>query len=149
MEQIAGAVVGGLLGGGSSGGGTVSQDRNPWGPAQPWLQNLINQGQGLQSQYAANPFSQAQQTAYSNQNALSDAYRSMLPDLLKSIGNAGSFDRTNPLARPAGYNFNLTPQFQRIGAFAPGVMQTAIKQPVAQTYAPVQVDNSGVSNNPT
>lgn len=107
----AGALVGGLLGGGRGGGTqTQSASREPWGPAQPWLQQNIGRGQALQNFYQANPFSGAQKTAYNNQFTMSDAYRAMLPQLMAGM-NTQTFDRTNPLQRPTMQSFAM-PQAQ-------------------------------------
>lgn len=116
--QILGALAGGLLGGDDS-ESSQTQKREPWAAAQPWLQNNIAFGQQLQNQYMDNPFSPQQQAALSNSFGMSDAYRSILPQLIGGI-NQGQFDRRNPLQRPQAFNFNgFNPQFTQLGAFKP------------------------------
>jgi hypothetical protein len=119
MEQIGGALIGGLLGG-DEGGGSQTSQREPWKEAQPWLKDNIKLGQQLQNQYMQNPFSQQQQNAFSNAFGMSDAYRAMLPQLLQGL-NGGQFDRRNPLGRPQAMNFGgFNPQFTQMGAFKQG-----------------------------
>lgn len=119
MEAF-GAIAGGLLGGDDEQSTqTQTQQREPWAAAQPWLQNNLALGQQLQNQYMDNPFSPQQQSAFSNAFGMSDAYRSILPQLIGGI-NQGQFDRRNPLQRPQAFNFSgFNPQTSQMGAFRP------------------------------
>ena len=110
-----GAVVGagvGLIGSAMSsdkngGAGTQTQSKEPWAPAQPWLLSNIVQGQGLQSQYAAQPFSPKQQAAYDNSYAQSDYMRGLIPSLLTQLqGQPIGFDPSNPTAKPKAWDWN-------------------------------------------
>lgn len=111
-----GAVVGagvGLLGSAMSsdkngGAGAQSQtsSKEPWAPAQPWLLRNLVQGQALQDQYTAQPFSPKQQAAYDNSYAQSDYMRQLVPSLLGQMGNQGvGFDANNPLAKPKAWDW--------------------------------------------
>lgn len=146
--QILGALAGGLLGGGDS-ESSQTQTRTPWAPAQPWLQNNITQGQALQNQYMANPFSQQQQNAFSNSFGMSDAYRAMLPQLLQGL-NMGQFDRTNPLKRPQAMSFSgFNPQMSQMGAFRsvmPQQAQTVAPPSLQQMAAPVGYSEHGFAD---
>jgi len=135
MEQLGGALIGGLLGD-DGGGSSQTAERSPWAPAQPWMQNNITQGQELQNRYMTNPFSQQQQNAYSNAFGMSDAYRSMLPQLLAGL-NSGTFDRTNPLQRPKAMSFGgFKPQTYAMGGFQTPVSQQPAMQATPQAAAP-------------
>ena len=62
-----GAVLGGLLGfAGSSGNQTQTVNKDPWGPAQPYLLNNLQTLSDLQKFYQANPMNAQQQQAYQN-----------------------------------------------------------------------------------
>lgn len=110
-----GAVIGagaGLLGSAMSsdkngGAGTQTQSKEPWAPAQPWLLSNIVQGQNLQNQYAAQPFSPKQQAAYDNSYAQSDYMRGLVPSLLNQLqGQPIGFDPSNPTAKPKAWDWN-------------------------------------------
>jgi hypothetical protein len=102
-------VVGGMMSdsGGGGGGQSQSQSKQPWMPATPWLMNNLNRGQTLQSQYEAQPFNAQQQQAYGNQANQSAYMRAAVPSLLRQMqGNQIGFDRSNPNARPAAFNWD-------------------------------------------
>jgi hypothetical protein len=101
---IGGALLGGLLGG-KDGQQSQTSTKQPYGPATGWLDSNIADGQALQNYYKQNPFSQAQQNAYGNSQALSDSFRSVMPGLNKQMSSTQYFDRSNPLARPQSFNF--------------------------------------------
>lgn len=86
---IIGAVAGQLASkaiNGSGSGGSQTVDKSPWEPAQPFLKDLIKDGQSLYSHYQKNPFSDAQKTAYQNQMTMNDAYNNqIMPGLLKGF----------------------------------------------------------------
>lgn len=105
FEQLAGAVVGGLL---SKKGGSQQQvaSNEPWAPVQPWLKSLVSQGQSLSDYYQQNPLSQGQQRAYDNLGAQADYTRMLIPGLLGQLSAQPlGFDRNNPMARPQAFNF--------------------------------------------
>ncbi|APW37659.1 hypothetical protein RD110_11025 [Rhodoferax koreense] len=111
IGQVAGAAVGGLLGGGDSGGGagTTTATKEPWAEAAPWIKSNLATGQALQSQYAANPFNQQQLAALGNMGNQTSYMNTLIPDLLGQIsGQQTGFNRDNPSARPASYNFGTT-----------------------------------------
>ena len=104
--EILGAVAGGLLGG-KGGGGSQTVSKDPWEAVQPWLKDLISQGQDLSSYYSSNPFNAAQTAAYGNMANQSAYMRSLVPSLLGQVsGQPLAFDPTNPAARPQAYQFN-------------------------------------------
>lgn len=68
LGSNAGSIVGGLLGAAGSGDSKTgaTQNRDPWGPAQPYiLKNLENESK-LQDYYQKTPFNQQQTQGYSN-----------------------------------------------------------------------------------
>lgn len=91
---ITGALVGGLMSDGSSGGQQVSKD--PWGPTQKPLTDMVNDGTDLYHYYQQNPFNQIQQTAYQNLFGDLDAFRGQ---------NSGLMDFANRLM---GTNYSRT-----------------------------------------
>ena len=102
-------VVGNALMSDSGGGGgqTSTQSRQPWMPATPWLMNNMAQGQNLQAQYQNQPFNAQQQQAYQNQANQSAYMRAAVPSLLRQMqGQQLGFDRSNPNARPAAFNWD-------------------------------------------
>lgn len=106
--NIGGALLGGLLGGQDSKTSQTTTN-NPYAPAQPWINANIGSGQRLQNFYQANPLSPGQIGAFANSFAGTQGYRDTANSLLGQMSNAQTFDRTNPLARPAMFNFQ-TPQ---------------------------------------
>jgi len=86
----------GIFGGG---GGTVQtqQQSSPWGPVQPYLQDVFSRAQGLSNMPAQSPFTvQAQQMA---------AQRAMDPNSLtgqaqRTVGNTISGQYLNPSTNP-------------------------------------------------
>lgn len=60
------------------GGGTTTQSSEPWGPAAPWLEDLIQQGRDLGGHYQANPFNRQQQTGYQNLFSDLDHFRNTI-----------------------------------------------------------------------
>lgn len=75
--------------------------KDPWAAAVPFLQQQLQQGQQLSAQYAAHPFSQAQQTAYGNLGGLLDSINGGgMAGLLSGMGanasGANQYSRANP-----------------------------------------------------
>lgn len=134
FEQLAGAVVGGLL---SKKGGSQQQvaSNEPWAPVQPWLKSLVSQGQSLSDYYQQNPLSQGQQRAYDNLGAQADYTRMLIPGLLGQLSAQPlGFDRSNPSARPQAFQFGGTG-----GAGGAGGLLSLLSQqrPSAPSRAPM------------
>jgi hypothetical protein len=108
MWNIGGAILGGLLGGQSSTQSTT-QSRDPYAPAQPFINQTINSGMGLQQQYQAQPLSLGQIGAYANSQGLTDGFRAQAADLTSQMNNMRQFDRSNPTQRATQFNFNSAP----------------------------------------
>lgn len=86
LAKTAAPYVGAIGGALTSGDKTATQTREPWAAAQPWLKDMIAQGQQLQQQYQANPFSSTQQQAYGNLFGLLNQFNTqMAPGLLNNI----------------------------------------------------------------
>jgi hypothetical protein len=95
--------------------GESKNTKEPWAEAVPWLKQNLAQGQELQNQYMANPFSPQQKQAYANQYAQSDYVRQLVPGLLGQMQNQQvGFDREKPTAKPNAWNWLLD------GTQAPG-----------------------------
>lgn len=104
---VGGALASGSGGGGGGGGQTQTASKEPWLLAQPWIMNNLASGQRLQSQYEAQPFNAQQQQAYQNQANQGAYMRAAVPSLLRQMqGNQIGFDRSNPNARPAAFNWD-------------------------------------------
>ena len=77
-----------------------TQTRDPWGPAQPYILEALQQGQKLNQQYQAQPFSPQQQTAYNNLGGLLNLANTNAPGLLSGFQanatGANNYDRSNP-----------------------------------------------------
>ncbi len=108
MWNIGGALLGGLLGGQSATQSTT-QSRDPYQPAQPFINQTINSGMGLQQQYQAQPLSLGQIGAYANSQGLTDGFRAQATDLVGQMNNMRQFDRNNPTQRATQFNFNSAP----------------------------------------
>lgn len=116
-----GNIAGALAGAASARDQTQSTNRDPWGPAQPLLRDLIAQTGALSQQYQQQPFSAAQQTAYGNVGGLLNALNGSAPGLLAGFGanasGANNFDRSNPRrAMTGGAAVDLS-------QWAPGLLQ--------------------------
>lgn len=107
LAKAAGAVAGAY----DSRDQTVASNRDPWGPAQPFLKDLLGQASTLSHQYQQQPFSAAQQTAYGNVGGLLNALNQGAPGLLAGFGanasGANNFDRANPRRALTGSSFQL------------------------------------------
>ena len=83
-----------------------TQSREPWKAAQPFLNQLLGQGQQLSTQYQQQPFSQGQQTAYNNQAGLLNAINTQMPGLLGAFNanasGANQFVRGQPKQLQSG-----------------------------------------------
>lgn len=85
LGNVAGAVVGGLMGGDDE--QSQSQSREPWKPIQPWLIQNAETGQALQNYYQQNPWNQPQMTAYQNMATDADNYRQNINPGLMEFAN--------------------------------------------------------------
>ncbi len=112
MWNIGGALLGGLLGGQSSRQSTT-QSRDPYAPAQPWINSNINSGMSLQKQYQAQPLSLGQIGAYANSQGLTDGFRAQAASLTNQMNNMRQFDRNNPTQRATQFNFTDAPANQQ------------------------------------
>ena len=136
-SAVAPSLIGGLLGSSSSGGGTQTVSKDPWAPAADWMKSNITNGQNLQAQYAANPFSAYQQQAYGNQRNLSQNAQSILSGYIPQMSASQGFDRSNPLQRPQAPQ--QAPQMQApqpqanfgMGGMGPSVSAVAAPAPAA------------------
>lgn len=108
MWNIGGALLGGLLGNQSS-TQSSTQTQSPYAAAVPYIDQTINSGMGLQSQYAAQPLSLGQIGAYATSQGLTDGFRSQAGSLTNQMNNMATFDRNNPTAKPTQFNFTDAP----------------------------------------
>ena len=99
---------------------TTTQKNEPWAPAQQWIKDNIASGQALQKQYAEQPFSPGQQTAYGNMYGLLNSFNTeMLPGLL---GNANTMSQGYD--RYAPKETRSKPKFGAVGStWAPGLLK--------------------------
>lgn len=131
---IAGAVASGVvskaMSKGSS-GGSSSTDKSPWGPAQPFLEDLVKDGQSLYANYQQNPFSDAQKTAYQNQFTMNDMFNN---ELMPALGK--------------GLSGLLGPSFGDIGGILSGGLSRRNSGLLgfasqSQNYTPEQIAGAG------
>ena len=115
MWEIGGALLGGLFGGDDE-EQTQTQERSPWAPAQPWIQQNIQSGQHLQDYYQQNPLSPEQRAAFGNQRQMTDNFRNVAGSLSQQMSSQRPFDRSNPLGRVDPFNFGMT----GTGSMTPG-----------------------------
>lgn len=94
----------------------TTQERAPWSPMQPYIKGLAADGADLYAKYKAQPFSQAQQTAYANQGSLLDSLNQATPGLLQAMqmtaGGQNQFVRgrqQNPVATYGWSGLNWQP----------------------------------------
>jgi hypothetical protein len=128
---VAGAAVGvvgsAMSDSGGGGGQSQSTSKQPWMPATPWLMDNLAQGQRLQGQYQAQPFNAQQQQAYGNQANQGAYMRAAVPSLLRQMqGNQIGFDRSNPNARPAAFNWDGLLAASKEGQAAAGQQQQGL-----------------------
>jgi hypothetical protein len=76
LAKLGGAALGALAGGDT----TTSSQKDPWGPAQPYLKENLQRNSAMQDYYAKNPFSTEQKTAY----------QGLLDTLANNQANAGN-----------------------------------------------------------
>lgn len=125
LDAIGGAKgAAGLLGAAAgaldSGDKQNTSSKDPWAPAQPFLKGLLTQGQQLSDKYAAQPFNEAQKTAYGNIGGLLDSINQGAGGLMQGMA-----------ANASGAN-----QFRRGGGLLGGSM--------GYTFTPGRYGNFGV-----
>lgn len=136
--------IGGLLGAvGSSGSQTQTQNRDPWGPAQPYLLNNLQNLSDLQKFYQANPLSADQQRIYQSTMANNDRMQNSIgPGLLSFAGGLmGQQYQRQSGGRPgdgAGYGGQRTAvqRFNPVADYANG----------ASGYTPAPATNFAAMN---
>lgn len=120
IGQIGGALVGGLFSD-SGGGQSQSQTREPWGPAQQGLKDVLGDATKLREYYKQNPLNQIQQTGYQNLLGDLDNYRqSIAPGMM---GLANRFMNSNYQRAQAGSELGgfLQPERGLGAGMAPGM----------------------------
>lgn len=149
LWNIGGALLGGLLGGQNS-NKTESLSKDPYAPAQPWINSNIGSGQSLQSAYQAQPFSQAQLNAYGNSAALTDNFRNTAGSLVNQMNGAKTFDRSNPTAKPMMYDFS-TPASTGVntGSVSPSMVAQSSGQPTQSGQPAPQYSNPFMASRPS
>lgn len=155
------SVAGGLLGGSSSGGGTQTVSKDPWAPAADWMKSNITNGQNLQAQYAANPFSDYQQQAYGNQRNLSQNAQSILSGYIPQMSAFQGFDRSNPTQRPqapqqaqqmqapqpqANFGMGMGPSVSAVAAPAPAPAAPSMDAILAEMKAREAAERARIDN---
>ena len=84
-----GNIIGGLLGAYAGYQGSKDKENTtrtePWGPAQPYLQGLLQKGAGLYDRFEATPFSDAERAAYGNQGNVLDYINANAPGLMSGF----------------------------------------------------------------
>lgn len=79
----------GALEGGDREGRTSTENREPWGPAQPYILDNLKTNKKLQDFYQQNPFNPQQQASYQNIFGDIDNYRqNIAPGLMDFANNA-------------------------------------------------------------
>lgn len=105
-------LLGGLLGAKSSGDKTQTVQREPWKPAQPYLEALLREGADLYGKYKAQPFNDAQKAGYNNMAGILDIANRNAPGLLSGFqanaSGANQFVRGQPRGL-IGSTFNPSP----------------------------------------
>lgn len=86
IGSIGGALVGGLFGD-SGGGQSQSQTREPWGPAQQGLKDVLSDATKLREYYKQTPLNQLQQNSYQNLFGDLDNYRNSIAPSNMALAN--------------------------------------------------------------
>ena len=109
-----GGVLGAAAGALSSKDQEQTTSRDPWKPAQPYLEGLLREGADLYGQYKAQPFNGAQQAGYNNMAGLLDLVNKNAGGLLSGFqanaSGANQFRRGVPQQGLIGSSFNPSPQ---------------------------------------
>lgn len=99
IGKVAGGLVGGLFSD-SGGGQSQTQTREPWGPAQQGLKDVLSDATKLREYYKQNPLNQLQQTGYQNLYGDLDNYRQNIAPSMMALANR--FMNSNYQRAPAG-----------------------------------------------
>jgi len=135
LAPIAGSVLGGLLGGESQ-GATQTVNKAPWSAAEPWLQNLLGQGQNLQNYYASNPFNPLQTNSYAQLLQGSDYLNSVVPNLMQWASQPTGYSRTGSTqALQSPTSLLQMPQAQQVQQ-APAPISLPSYNPMAPVVQP-------------
>ena len=124
LGPVAGAVVGGLM---SDGGGSQqTATKDPWGPTQKPLTDMVNDGVRLNQYYQQNPFNQIQQTAYQNLFGDIDAFRGQNAGLMEFANRLMGTNYSRSGGNSAGQMGGMASTFgNRMGTYGtPGVNRT-------------------------
>lgn len=85
---VIGAAIGAITSGDKQ--QTQSSSREPWAPAQPWLKQIVADGQAMGDFYKKTPFSEPQKAAYQNLfNDIGNYRQSIAPSLFELANNLG------------------------------------------------------------
>lgn len=115
LGQGLGALAGAALGSQDAtqtSGTSGTSEKSPWGPAQQWIKENINNGRTYQTHYQQNPFSAYQLSAYGNSKNLSDGFRGNMNSLLQQMNSQTGYSRQNPSAKPTAFQFASMPSAQ-------------------------------------
>ncbi|WP_428142435.1 hypothetical protein [Delftia acidovorans] len=120
IGQIGGALVGGLFSD-SGGGQSQTQTREPWGPAQQGLKDVLSDATKLREYYKQNPFNQLQQTSLQNLYGDIDNYRQNMAPSMMALSNR--LMNSNYQRAPAGSELGgfLQPERGMGSGMAPGM----------------------------
>lgn len=120
LGNVAGAVVGGLMGGDEQQSQTATKD--PWAPADPYLRGSLTTGGNLERYYQQNPFNRLQQQGYQNLFSDLDQFRGQMQPGLMNFAN-----------QMMTSNYQRGPRQSQMEAMQGGMgggMQTNMKQPM-------------------
>lgn len=115
MLKDYGPIVTSLLGAASSARDqNQSATREPWAPAQPFLQDVLSRAGGMLPNYLSNPMSPQQQQFMNNAFGMANAGAAAMPGLLANFNATGGGynrrggpDRTRVNFTPLTYNAGL------------------------------------------
>lgn len=107
--QLIGAGLGAVAGAIDSQDKEQSVSKEPWSKAQPFLEQLLGQGQQLATRYQQQPFSPAQQQAYANMGGLLGGINQSMPGLLSQMSSQQQFVRGGQPTRTQGVNLQWQP----------------------------------------
>lgn len=144
LESLIGPVVGGLLGASGSGDKTTTQTatKDPWGPAQPYILNNLQNEANLQKYYQQNPFNAQQIQGYSNLFSDINNFRNNVAPGLMNFANQGmtsGYQRATGGAPGSGAGY---------GTRSGGLLSTGQAGPFSvtpsarQTYTPEQIQSA-------
>lgn len=134
-------ILGGLLGASGSGDKTQTQtqEKTPWGPAQQYILQGLQDTANLNKAYQQNPFSALQQQQYGNQfGDIANFRNNVMPGLMQfaNAGMSGGYQRGGSTIPRASLNAGGVP-FAPFGVYnsVPGMAAPTSALP-ADTFAP-------------